>query len=115
MQLAGEHLLLSLFAFNLGIELGQLVFIGVAIPLLYLLTQKLRLDTRLTGIVVSAFVAHAAWHWMSERWEALARQPWPEVDVFQAALWLALAAALVVLGRMAVLRGRDTETGVKSH
>jgi len=120
MQFAGGHLLLSLLAFNVGIELGQLVFIGVAIPLLYLLTEKLRLDVRLTSIVISAFVAHTAWHWMTERWDELAKQPWPEVDPWQLALWSLLAVALAVLawavlGRMPVLRRRDAEPGVKPH
>jgi len=120
MQLAGGHLLLSLVAFNVGIELGQLVFIGVAIPLLYLLTEKLRFDARLTSVVISAFVAHAAWHWMTERWDELAKQPWPEVDPQQLALWCLLAAALAVLawaalGRVTVLRRREAEPGVKPH
>jgi hypothetical protein len=124
MQLAGQHLLLSLVAFNVGIELGQLVFIGVAIPLLFLLTQKLRLDARLTSVVLSAFVAHAAWHWMTERWEELAKQPWPQVDAAQLALWILLAAALALLawavlgprlGRMPVLRRREAEPGMKPH
>jgi hypothetical protein len=120
LQFAGEHLLLSLLAFNVGIELGQLVFIGVAIPLLYLLTEKLRLDARLTSVVISAFVAHAAWHWMTERWDELAKQPWPQVDVMQLALWILLAAALAVLawaalGRVSVLRRRYAEPPVKPH
>ena len=120
MQLAGGHLLLSLVAFNVGIELGQLVFIGVAIPLLYLLTEKLRFDARLTSVVISAFVAHTAWHWMTERWDKLATQPWPQVDVVQLALWCLLAAALAVLawaalGRVTVLRRREAEPGVKPH
>jgi hypothetical protein len=124
MQLAGQHLLLSLLAFNVGIELGQLVFIGVAIPLLYLLTEKLRLDPRLTSVVISAFVAHAAWHWMTERWDELAKQPWPQVDVATLALWLLLAAAVAALawavlgprlGRMPVLRRREAEPGMKPH
>ena len=124
MQFAGGHLLLSLLAFNVGIELGQLVFIGVAIPLLFLLTEKLRFDARLTSIVISAFVAHTAWHWMTERWDELAKQPWPEVDATQLALWCLLAAALAVLAwtvlgallrRMSVLRRRETEPGVKPH
>jgi hypothetical protein len=120
LQFAGEHLLLSLLAFNVGIELGQLVFIGVAIPLLYLLTEKLRLDARLAVIVISAFAAHSAWHWLAERWEALAKLPWPEVDPAAAALWIVLAAALAVLawaalGRVPVLRRREAEPGVKPH
>jgi hypothetical protein len=120
MQFAGGHLLLSLLAFNLGIELGQLVFIGVAIPLLYLLTERLRLDARLTSLVLSAFVAHAAWHWMVERWDELARQPWPQVEVAKLAPWILLAAALAVLagaalGRVSILRRGDAEAGVKPH
>lgn len=120
LQFAGEHLLVSLLAFNVGIELGQLVFIGVATPLLVLATEKLRLDARLTGIVISAFAAHAAWHWMTERWEALARQPWPEIDFAALTLWIVLTTALALLawallGRMPVLRRRETETGVKPH
>jgi len=115
MQLAGGHLLLSLVAFNVGIELGQLVFIGVAIPLLYLLTEKLRFDARLTSVVISAFVAHAAWHWMTERWDELAKQPWPEVSIMQLALWILLVAALAVLGRVTILRRGEPEARVKPH
>jgi hypothetical protein len=113
LQFAGDHLLLSLLAFNVGIELGQLVFIGVAVPVLVLLSQKL--DTRLTAIVLSAFVAHSAWHWITERWEELAKQPWPEVDLLQAALWVLLAAALAVLARVTIVRRGDAEAGVKPH
>jgi HupE / UreJ protein len=115
MQFAGEHLLLSLFAFNLGIELGQLIFIGVAIPLLFILKQRLHIDERLTAIVISAFVAHEAWHWMAARWEELAKQPWPQVDYTQVVLWILLAAAMAVLGRVAIVRRSDAEAGVKPH
>jgi hypothetical protein len=92
----------------------------VAIPLLFLLTEKLRFDARLTSVVISAFVAHTAWHWMTERWDELAKQPWPEVDSQQLALWCLLAAALAVLawallGRVSVLRRREAEPGVKPH
>ena len=102
LQFAGDHLLLSLLAFNVGIELGQLVFIGVAVPVLVLLAQ--RLDARLTTIIISAFVAHSAWHWMTERWAELARQPWPEINLLQLALLVLLVAALAVLGRVTLSR-----------
>ena len=42
LQFAGDHLLLSLLAFNVGIEVGQLAFIVIAIPLLALLFQGCR-------------------------------------------------------------------------
>jgi hypothetical protein len=123
-QFAGQHFLLSLLAFNIGIELGQLVFIGAAIPVLFFLKDKLHLDARFTSIVVSAFIAHSAWHWLAERSEQLAKQPAPQVEIAQLAPWLVLGAAFALLGwallgprlgRMAVLRRREPEAGVKPH
>jgi hypothetical protein len=118
LQFAGNHLLLSLLAFNVGIELGQLLFIALALPLLALLFTTVRLSERLITVVISAFVIHTAWHWLAERWEILGRVEWPEIDLAATALWLALAAALGVLawtllGRPAVLRWRDAEARVK--
>jgi hypothetical protein len=71
LQFAGSHLLLSLLAFNVGIELGQLLVLALLWPLLALVYQRLALDERLVVAIVSAFVAHAAWHWLTERWQAL--------------------------------------------
>jgi hypothetical protein len=117
-QFAGDHLLLSLLAFNVGIELGQLAFIGVAIPLLVLLFEKTRLSERLITAVISVFVAHTAWHWLAERWDVLAKVEWPKVDAAALALWIVLAGALAVLawamlGRAAVLRRRDAGARVE--
>jgi HupE / UreJ protein len=111
LQFAGDHLLLSLLAFNVGIELGQLLCIVVAIPLLNLLFAKIRLSERLVTGVISAFVAHAAWHWLAERWDTLAKLEWPAVDPVTVGLWIALAAALAVLvwtllGRSPIVRRR---------
>lgn len=116
LQFAGEHLLLSLLAFNLGIELGQLLCIAVALPLFVLLFERARLSERLTTAVISAFVAHAAWHWLVERWDRLARVEWP-LDAATLALSVVLAAALgilawVILGRSAALR-HDATARVK--
>src|SRR5262245_41019416 len=96
-QFAGDHLLLSLLAFNVGIEVGQLVFLAVAIPLLSLLFAKSPLSERVVTVVISAFVAHTAWHWLVERWDALAKVEWPQVDAATLGLWIVLAAALGVL------------------
>ena len=76
-QFAGDHLLLSLLAFNVGIEVGQLVFLAVAIPLLTLVFAKTPLSERAVTVVISAFVAHTAWHWLVERWDTLAKVEWP--------------------------------------
>jgi hypothetical protein len=111
-QLAGDHLLLSLLAFNIGIELGQLAFIAVAIAVLGLLFEKTRLSERLVTVVISAFVAHTAWHWLAERWNTLSRVQWPQFDAAALGWSIALAAALgilawMILSRPGVMRRRN--------
>jgi HupE / UreJ protein len=66
LQFAGGHLLTSLLAFNLGVELGQVLIILIAVPLLNLLF-RLGIPERLGTIILSAILAHSGWHWMSER------------------------------------------------
>ena len=114
LQFAGDHLLVSLLAFNIGIELGQLAFIAVAIPALALVFATARASERLLMVLVSAFVAHSAWHWLVERWEALSRVPWPQIDLAAAGMWIVLAAALgtlawLALSRAPVLRRSNAE------
>jgi hypothetical protein len=50
-------------------------------------------------IILSALVAHTAWHWMSERWEALSQFPlqWPVLNaaLLASALWWAMLIALL--------------------
>ena len=101
LQFAGDHLTLSLFAFNVGIELGQLLVLVCVVPLLQLILRKL--PQRASVIVLSAFVAHTGWHWLVERWEVLRvyRFTWPDWDLALLAgglRWLMLlcVAALVV-------------------
>lgn len=119
LQFAGDHLLLSLLAFNVGIELGQLLFIALALPLLGLLFGWPRLSERLIIAVISAFVVHTAWHWLAERWQALGAVEWPQLEATALVLWGAAAAALalalwMLLRRPAVLRRRDAEAGAES-
>lgn len=66
LQFAGSHLATSLLAFNVGVELGQLFFLVLAIPVLELLFRKVVAE-RVGMILLSALVAHTAWHWMTER------------------------------------------------
>jgi HupE / UreJ protein len=87
LQFAGSHLVVSLFSFNVGIEIGQLAVLAVMLPALYLLRRILA--ERIGVILLSAIVAHTAWHWMMERWEVLRQVPWPRLD----------PAGLVVLAR----------------
>ena len=92
LQFAGLHLLTSLLSFNVGVELGQLLVLALLIPALQLLFRY-AVAERMGTIVLSALVAHTAWHWMLDRGHVLAqfRFEWPAltVDLLASALrWL---------------------------
>jgi hypothetical protein len=82
LQLAGSHVLTSLLSFNVGVELGQLLVLVAAIPVLNALFRY-GVPERMGTIVLSAFVAHTGWHWMTERGSRLAQYQfeWPALDV----------------------------------
>jgi hypothetical protein len=69
LQFAGDHVLTSLLAFNVGIELGQLLVLLALIPGLNLLLRYV--DARVGGIVIAVLVGHTAWHWLADRFEVL--------------------------------------------
>lgn len=96
LQFAGGHLATALFAFNVGVELGQLLVVIAAVPVLEWLFRR-AISERLGTIVLSAIVAHSAWHWMTARWSMLREFEfrWPTFD------W-ALAASLM-RGAMLIL------------
>jgi len=107
LQFAGGNLLMALASFNVGVELGQLLVLAVAVPLLAWLYRVAGADReRLLTIVGSAVVAHTAWHWMSERAATLAEYRgsfgWPTLDatfalgLLRSALLAALALALAL-------------------
>lgn len=110
LQFAGGHLLTALLAFNVGVELGQLLVIALTLPALAWLFRVL--DERVGSIILSALVAHTAWHWMTERWSALRAFEfrWPAFDIallVSAMRWLMLALiAAGALWGLSVLRGR---------
>ena len=98
LQFAGSHLLTSLLSFNIGVELGQLLVLVLLIPALDLLFARVVAE-RMGTIILSAIVAHTAWHWMTERWAILRqfRFEWPAFD----ALFLASAMRWMMLAVVA--------------
>src|SRR5689334_4549099 len=98
LQFAGSHLLTSLLAFNAGVEAGQLLVLAVLVPALQLLFRYVVAE-RVGTIILSAFVAHTAWHWTTERWEKLRQYDWPSPDLLTL-LWTArmLLAVVAVAG-----------------
>jgi hypothetical protein len=107
LQFAGTHLLTSLLAFNVGVELGQVLVIAVAIPVLAALFRWVVAE-RVGVIIISAILAHSAWHWMTARFAVLReyRLTRPVVDASTVAgllRWLMLL--LIVLGAGWLLSG----------
>ena len=96
LQFAGSHLLTSLVSFNLGVELGQLLVLAVSIPLLNLLFRYVVAE-RMGTIILSALVAHTAWHWMVDRWGVLRQFPFPRPVVNASFLATSMRWAMVVV------------------
>jgi hypothetical protein len=100
MQFAGRHLATSLVSFNIGVELGQLFVLALAVPALawgfkHVVTE------RMGTIILSAFVAHTAWHWMLDRGARLSQYT-VQLPAFDAGL---LASALRGLMLVLVVAG----------
>ncbi len=71
LQFAGSHLLTSLLAFNVGVELGQVFVLLLLVPVLECLFRY-GVAERIGTIILSALAGHQAWHWSLERAEILA-------------------------------------------
>ena len=80
LQFAGRHLVTSLAAFYVGVELGQLLVLTAAVPALVIVRRYVRrsfahadasVRADAVTIVGSVLVAHVAWHWMTERFATL--------------------------------------------
>src|SRR5579883_1670297 len=82
LQFAGSHMLASLLSFNLGVELGQLLVLVLLIPILDVFFRY-ALAERMGTIILSALVAHIAWHWMVDRGAQLRqyRFEWPQLTL----------------------------------
>jgi len=107
MQFAGGHLATSLLSFNVGVELGQVFVLLMAIPALNWLFRYVVAE-RVGTILLSALVAHTAWHWMLDR-AAVLRQyrfQWPAFDLMLlAGAMRALMLALIVAGALWLMFG----------
>jgi HupE / UreJ protein len=98
LQFAGSHLLTSLLSFNVGVELGQLLVLALLIPTLEVLFRFVVAE-RMGTIILSAIVAHTAWHWMIDRAKILRqfRFEWPALTASLLATALHWLLLLVIL------------------
>jgi len=117
LQFAGNHMLASLLSFNVGVELGQLLVLLIMIPALDLLFAHVVAE-RMGTIILSALVAHTAWHWMVDRYAILSRfhimldlPTFSDATLANAMRWMMLAVALGAVWWLwfSVLRPRAAE------
>jgi hypothetical protein len=109
LQFAGGHLLVSLLAFNVGIEIGQLLILTAMVAGLWLCFRHMR-HARTGAIVLSAFVAHTAWHWMMERGTVLWQTKWPPIDATSVVMLARWVAVLLLAGGAANLLARYAQS-----
>jgi HupE / UreJ protein len=102
MQFAGPHLVSGLLAFNIGVELGQLLVLLITVPLLRL-AFKYFPSEKIGTIVLSAIAAHSAWHWFTERGSELLAYRWEAPTLDAAFLAAAMRWAMLILGSVGVL------------
>ena len=77
-------------------EIGQILVLAAAVPLVSLAFKRV-VSERMGIVILSAFVAHTAWHWMIDRGATLKEYQftWPTLDLAFAAS--AMRAAMVLL------------------
>ena len=121
----GEHLVTSLLAFNVGVEIGQLLVILICVPILRLLYRYLpgertgqadgaNRTMRTAAIILSVLAGHTAWHWLVERGGTLLEydvlSTSPDGALFGVAGLLALMLVIAALAGWALTRpGRPLE------
>jgi HupE / UreJ protein len=113
MQFAGDHLIGALLAFNLGVELGQLVVLMVAAPILHWLYEWIRRNTpavsvafngdRIGVMLMSTLVAHTAWHWCTDRGEQLLQFQWKSPTLDAAFFAATLRWGMLLVGSFAAM------------
>lgn len=103
LQFGGSHVLASILSFNIGVELGQLLILGLLIPALHLLF-RLGVPERIGTIFLAALAAHTGWHRMIDRarWLSTTQFNWTGDPALLAAAqrWLIVA---LILGGLAYL------------
>jgi HupE / UreJ protein len=114
LQFAGSHPTVSILAFSAGIDVGLVAVLLLMVPGLVLLFRYVA-EERIGTIVLSAIVAHTAWHALVDRYAAVRKYPirWPDFNLLLLASvlrWMmvgvVLAAAVWAIG---LVRNRPAE------
>ena len=113
LQLAGAHVVTALFAFNVGVELGQLLVVALLAPLVWL-GFRFVVPQRVGIVIASALAAHIAWHWMIERGSTLAKYEWwpPGPAGLAAAVKLLMVVVAIAAVRWGWMRRRAQRAAI---
>jgi len=125
LQFAGSHLLTSLVAFNAGVEVGQILVLLVLVPVFAMLFRYVVAE-RVGTIILSTLAAHAAWHWLIERFAVFRRYriELPVVDTLFLILLLRWMMLIVIVAGAAWLifsvlgprlKGKECKTLSQPH
>ncbi|HEX5215003.1 MAG TPA: HupE/UreJ family protein [Vicinamibacterales bacterium] len=116
LQFAGAHVVTSLFAFNVGVELGQLLVLVILVPLLSMAFRYV-MPEKIGVIILSAVVVHTAWHWMIERGSTLGQYDWSmdAITLARGLRWtmvgVGAVAAIWLLSTMKTSRAKSGSQG----
>jgi hypothetical protein len=97
LQFAGSHPVAALVAYNVGLELGTLIILAIALPAANLLFSQV-VSERAGLIVSSVLIGHAGWHWLTERVAIARLSSWPLMDVNLLLTVVRWLLALTVVG-----------------
>ena len=100
LQFAGSHPIAALVSYNIGLELGTLIILAIAMPALNLLFTQV-VSERAGIIVSSVLIGHAGWHWMTERFAIARMSSWPLFDVNLLLTIVRWLLAITVIGGVA--------------
>ncbi len=102
-------------AYNVGLELGTLIILAIALPAANLLFSQV-VSERAGIIVSSVLIGHAGWHWMTERIAIAQLSSWPVMDLQLMLTVVRWLLALTVVGGAAwfvagLVRKKPEDTG----
>jgi hypothetical protein len=97
LQFAGSHPVAALVAYNIGLELGTVIILAIAVPAFNLLVAQ-GVPERAGVIVSSVLIGHTAWHWMMERFAIARMSTWPLLDLNFLLITVRWLLALTVIG-----------------
>jgi len=99
LQFAGTHRVAAIVAYDFGLAIGLAMVLAVIVPAAILIVRYL-VGERVASVIVSALIAHSAWHWTIDRGDILRRFrfEWPALDLLFWAAAMRWAMLIVLAG-----------------